>query len=191
MKKHIIVSSVIMLLVVVGLAIWMFCAGEAQIGVIFSLIGIAVSFGGIVVTLNQVSSAVEKTEEVRKEVQKSNNDIWEFNSYADFSRETEIVKSLLSDLPLKEYRSLQRRIVDVKSFLIRQKSNPRLANKNDLKSKIDASVLALGVDVKNLNQKITSKSFALDLEGITNHLSQVVDILESIRGQMENEKYGK
>ena len=96
--------------------------------IIMSVTGVVASIIGIIVTLVQVSSAINKTEAVRTEVTKNSQEIRAFHSIASFNTESEKVRNILDSLSSKEYRYLWWRIAELKDFLIKQKENPVVSN---------------------------------------------------------------
>ena len=188
-KKYPYILLVLFVLLAIALVYFSFSSGSDRINKIISLIGTAASLSGILVTVFQVSFAVEKTEQVREEVKKNNDDLRAFQSFASFSQEAEIVKSIISDIPLKEYCALQRRLSELKSFLNRQKESSLIMGHSNWKNQIDTVVVNLGMDIQNLTSKISNINLALDIESISKHLSQANDLLDAICGQMEQKKY--
>lgn len=189
MKTRVIVLGVLFAIIIVVLSFLLVKGLCCFITEIISIASMTASLIGILVTLTQVSSAMEKTKEVRDEVQKNTKEIRAFQSYVDFSMELKEVNSLLVDLSLKEYRSLQSRITDLKAFLVKQKSNSMIDKSSDWESRNDALILSLGIDIKNLLDKQTNRGAMLDLESISTHLSQASELLAVICGQIENDRY--
>ncbi len=190
MKKQILLWGVVFLCII-GCSIYcVFYTDYSWISSIISVIGAAASFIGILVTLKQVDSAVEKTEEVHKAVSKNSKELKEFHSYSSFSLESEKVNSLISDLRNKEYNSMHRRLAELKSFLIKQRSNPQIIGNSDWKSQLDSLVQVLGIDCKNILTKINNRKNSIDLDSVAHHLMQVSLLLNSVCGKIENDRYG-
>ena len=159
--------------------------------IIMSVTGVVASIIGIIVTLVQVSSAINKTEAVRTEVTKNSQEIRAFHSIASFNTESEKVRNILDSLSSKEYRYLWWRIAELKDFLIKQKENPVVSNNKKWCELIDAMIIDLGMDVQNLIKKSNNTDYVLDVEAITQHMDKIGNLLAEASGKLENEKYGK
>ena len=155
----------------------------------FSIIGGVASIVGIIVTMIQVSSAINKTEAVKKEVEKNSNEIRSSQSLASFSSESEKVRSIIGALSSKEFKFLSWRIGELKDFLVRNKNNSMVSKNEAWNGSIDNLIVSLGVDIQNLVKKFQSRDYVLDVDAIAEHLDQVATLLAEVNGSLENERY--
>ena len=169
----------------------MFFYEHNSFSIIMSVSGVVASVLGIIVTLVQVSSAIDKTEAVSLEVHKNSQEIRTFHSIASFNAESEKVRNILDSLSSKEYKYLWWRIAELKDFLIRQKTNPIVNNNEEWCKSIDAIIIDLGMDVQNLIKKTSTRDYVLDVETIAQHINIVGNLLAEVSGKLENEEYGK
>lgn len=191
-KKWTIVLIIAFLAIIIAAIVAaLFFHEHNSFSIIMSVSGVVASVLGIIVTLVQVSSAINKTEAVSIEVHKSSQEIRTFHSIASFNAESEKVRNILDSLSSKEYKYLLWRIAELKDFLIRQKTNPIVKNNEEWCNSIDAIIIDLGVDVQNLIKKTSTRDYVLDVETIAQHVNVVGNLLAEVGGKLENEEYGK
>ncbi len=182
-RPVVIIAIGIIITVIVILLLHKYYVPKVNIIEDLSIVGVIASIVGIVITVTQVSS-------VKKEIARNNDSIRASHNIAEFHEESDRVRQIRDALPTKEFKYVMWQISVLKVFLVKQKSNPIVRNKEGRSGVFDDVILKLGMDVRNLTKKMDSgNSYMLDKDLISTHLDEVETLLAEINGELVNNSY--
>lgn len=176
--KAISIASIILLLI----GIYGYISNIEWLKIVITIIGIAASIIGLLITLKQIQDVKEITSDTQKIVEQNNktiSKIWSIKDLSEIIKDIELIDHYLLE---NEFHFAMIRIQDIRTKLIDMVNNERLGkiyNMDETKSIISL----LSNDYANIKKQIENiKPIKKDI--ISNNLLNLKDILITIKAKL-------
>lgn len=184
MKKKILVGGAIAL----GLSVILcLIVTKWEIGNYISVIGSIASLYGIWVAYQQIKSVGEIAEKTQTAVNSKLSELNSHLTFADLSRIHSMGKEIQAYMQSSKYEVALVRLRDFKEELVQLKQNEKLFKEDQL-SRLNSSVIDLGIDITNLSANYKKKD-QISNETIHEHLDDALSLLAEIEGILKYKNY--